>query len=471
MALSAESKLTIKVAAEDLTAPGFQGAESKMGKLKGAASGLVGVLAGAGASSVVGALSDAARAAAEDEASTLRLSQAIENTGTSFDSVAGAIDEHIRAGQQLAFSDSDVRESIGQLATALGDSEKAMQLQATAMDVARGKGIDLGAATDLVQKAALGQVGALKKVGIVLDEGATATEALAALQQKFGGQAEKYGSTTEAAIFRVKDSIGEWTESLGQALGPAQGIVGVLPGLSSGMSIAGGAIGGLSTIIRGAAIPSLIAMAAPFAPLLLAVAGIGAAVALLVVAWNNNWGDIQGKVQAVIGFVTGIFEVFQTEGLGGLLRRIVEFAQTVPAMFLEMGKGIVSGLLEGLGGLKDAIWNALRNAFESIDFRVGPFRISGRHGISIDMPSIPGFASGGVMPHTGLAMLHAGERVLTPEQQASGGWGGNVNITVNANGNIGLDEDELAQKILQSINRSVNLSRGGMGRPYAWYPR
>ena len=64
MALTEEARLTIKIAAEDLTGPAFTTAETKMGKLKSAVGKLAGALTGAGAATLVGALSDAARAGA-----------------------------------------------------------------------------------------------------------------------------------------------------------------------------------------------------------------------------------------------------------------------------------------------------------------------------------------------------------------------------------------------------------------------
>ena len=69
-------------------------------------------------------------------------------------------------------------------------------------------------------------------------------ELFAAIQQKFGGQAEAYGNITSASIFKVKDSIDEWKESIGASLGPAQGFIALLPGMSAGLSGAGAAAGG-----------------------------------------------------------------------------------------------------------------------------------------------------------------------------------------------------------------------------------
>lgn len=50
-------------------------------------------------------------------------------------------------------------------------------------------------APEIVGKAAEGNIGALARYGIMLKEGATATEAFATLQQKFGGQSEAFANT------------------------------------------------------------------------------------------------------------------------------------------------------------------------------------------------------------------------------------------------------------------------------------
>jgi hypothetical protein len=226
--------------AQNKTKPAFDQAEAsigRMGKALGAASMVTKAAAGLVGGTLVGALSDAARAAAEDEANVEKLRVAVENSGASWDENIDAIEQRIAAGQRLAFSDSDTRDSIAQLTTATGSATKAMELQGLVQDIARGRNISLAAATDIAQKAAIGQFGALKKLGVVIDETMTPTQALGELQKRYAGQADAYGKTTEAAMFRVKDAIGEWAESIGAALGPAQGLVAMLPGLSSGVSL------------------------------------------------------------------------------------------------------------------------------------------------------------------------------------------------------------------------------------------
>ena len=54
----------------------------------------------------------------------------------------------------------------------------------------------------------------------------------------------------------------------------------------------------------GTAIEAVVAVLS--GPVLLVIAAVVAAIALLTLAWKNNWGDIQGKTQAAITFIQGI---------------------------------------------------------------------------------------------------------------------------------------------------------------------
>ena len=66
--------------------------------------------------------------------------------------------------------------------------------------------MDVAKAGELVGKVAGGNTGILGRYGIKIKEGATATEALGELQEKFSGQAKAYGDTTQGAM----DKAGRW---------------------------------------------------------------------------------------------------------------------------------------------------------------------------------------------------------------------------------------------------------------------
>jgi hypothetical protein len=98
----------------------------------------------------------------------------------------------------------------------------------------------------------------------------------------------------KAAAEEVGDIVGEVFDFLvdhADIVGPAlRGIAIAFGVLAAGALVATVAMGALS-----------IAMS----PITLIVLGIAAVAALLGVAWSKNWGDIQGKTQAVVDWLTG----------------------------------------------------------------------------------------------------------------------------------------------------------------------
>ena len=449
-----------------------EGKATKLGGTFGKISAAGKVMAGVIGGTVVGALSDAARAAAEDEANTLKLQSAIDGSGASYEELSGQIDAAIKRGQDLAFSDADVRDSIAQLTDATGDAQKALDLQTAAMDIARAKSIDLGAATDIVQKAALGQFGALKKIGIVLDEGATATEALGAIQEKFAGRAEKYGQTTEAAIFKVKDSFGEFTEGIGASLGPMQGMIAMLPGLKDGMGLAGGAIGGLSHALgiqrtgMMLTIPVAGGLNIALGPLVLVIGAIALAAGLLALAWSNNFGDIRGKTKVALEFLGRVFDGFK-------------------GMLAGWGLGII-GIVRGAINTVVGILNGLIDAWNAVAEKLG-LPLLGK--IKVDLPNLdwaeqqlrdlarprtasvfalPGADSaypgqgmfhGGTdfVPRTGTYLLERGEAVISRADNERGAGG--ATSTINAYG-IGVAE---AARLIARENERMLARRASLG--------
>jgi hypothetical protein len=75
------------------------------------------------------------------------------------------------------------------------------------------------------------------------------------------------------------------------------------------------------------------------------------------------------------------------------------------------------------------------------------------------------FASGGVMPYTGLAQLHAGETVIPVG--GGGGGGGGINLTINLSGNIAASARELAEIVADEVG-SVLIRKTSMNRSLAY---
>lgn len=359
-------------------------ASGKLDDIKGKLGGVnVSALAlGAGAVVAVGAfaagLASCVKAAADEEIGIVRLKAAVDASGTSYDSVSGSIETYIAAAtRKTGFDDGVQRESIARLTMTTGNYKTALDLMPLAMDLARAKGMDLTAASEIVGKVHEGNTGILGRYGIVLKEGATSQEALAAMQQKFGGQAEAYGNTFAGAQDKMSTSIGNLKETIGAALLPVLTIfftmlsdlataaipqVEVALGfLKDNADIIIPVLAAMGTVILVAVIPPLIAWAVAAAaaaaativallPVIAPIAAIGAAVALLAVAWKNDWGGIQEKTQAVFDF----------------LQPYIETAMAFIQNCITVVMGIVRSVTETVLGAIQSFWAANSDAIMGI---------------------------------------------------------------------------------------------------------
>jgi hypothetical protein len=156
-------------------------------------------------------LKDSIASALAEDKQLARLGQTLQANVKDWDGSTAAVDRATTAAMDLAFSDDDARESMITLITATGNVEQSVRDLSLAEDIARGRNIDLASATNIVIKANMGNVGALRKLGIEIDKGATSTEILATLQERYSGQAETYANTTagkfEAAQVKVNDAM------------------------------------------------------------------------------------------------------------------------------------------------------------------------------------------------------------------------------------------------------------------------
>lgn len=255
-----DPKLTLIFAAKDL-------ASREAAKLKGALNGVhtAALKAGGGIKSAIGsiaslaktavlgaavigiglvaALGGAVKAAAAEQVGLIRLNQALKNNVAGFDGNTTAIEKTIAAREKLGFADDEQRQALANLLPLTHSVAKAQALIGIAMDVSRQKSIPLAAAVQIVTKAQLGNVGALKKLGIVVapvtaamdklrashqkatpaqikaakaaDTAATATKALAMIQKASVGQADKYGNSIDGMGDAIKITFGDIVEDLG----------------------------------------------------------------------------------------------------------------------------------------------------------------------------------------------------------------------------------------------------------------
>lgn len=445
--------LSILLKARDEASAILDGTAAASGRMRTSfdlAKAAVGTFGAAG----VGLLSDMAREGADDAASMRAVEVAVNNAGgawTTAEPQLGAFIDRMR--DTGAVADDKTKPALSGLIAVTGDVEKSMTLAALAADLARGKNIDYNTAAELLGKVAMGNTSILKRYGITLDENASSEEALAELQKRFAGQAEAYGETTKGQIETLGLKVGDFREQVGQATGPAMGFIAILPGLSTGFSIAGGAIGGLMpvlgllrTALMTQAIPAIGATVLAMGPVLIPIALISGAIALFTLAWSQNWGDIQGKTEAArdaIGEVMG------------------SLGKTVQEIWDGM-VGNIKGAINGIIGLINSFIRAVNNIkieVPSVDIplvgKVGGFTVG-----MPQIPTIPMLAAGGVVMRPTLAVLgeRGPEAVLPLTQFAFAGSGGG-GLTVNMQGARFYGIDDAEDRIVAAIQRAQRRGR------------
>jgi phage-related protein len=196
---------------------GFGAKLGKFGKVAGAAFAAAGVAAAAYAGKL---LIDGVKSAIEDEAAQAKLATTLTNvTGATNAQIAAVESQITKTSLLTGLTDDELRPSFERLVRATGDSDAALKLQATAIDVAAGSGKSLEAVTNAMAKAAEGNAGSLAKLGIGLSAAELKTmsmeEITAKLAETFGGQAAQKADTFQGKMQRLQVAFSEGKETVG----------------------------------------------------------------------------------------------------------------------------------------------------------------------------------------------------------------------------------------------------------------
>src|SRR3990167_9186499 len=164
------------------------------------------------------------RAYAEQEAATVKLTQALRSQGSftpqlsrHYQDLAASFQQTTVFGDELLLEMTALLTQIGNV----GPRQMRAALQASTA-LAAGLGIDLRAATLLVGKAFAGETGSLSRYGIVVNEadrkvrGVTAV--LDALHDKFGGQAQAAIQGYTGRTQQLANTWGDVKEQIGEAI-------------------------------------------------------------------------------------------------------------------------------------------------------------------------------------------------------------------------------------------------------------
>jgi hypothetical protein len=177
--------------------------------------------AGAAAAAYAGKLLvDGVKAAIEDEAAQAKLATTLKNVTGATDAQIAAVESQILKTSLLTgLTDDELRPSFERFVRATNDSDAALKLQATAIDVAAGSGKSLEAVTNAMAKAAEGNTASLVKLGIGLTAAQLKTmsmdEITLKLAETFGGQASEQADTFQGKMARLSVAFAEGKETVG----------------------------------------------------------------------------------------------------------------------------------------------------------------------------------------------------------------------------------------------------------------
>jgi len=168
---------------------------------------------------------DGVKAAIEDEAAQLRLANALKAaTGATDAQIKATEDMILKTSLATGVADDQLRPAMQRLALSTKDTSEAQNLLGLALDISKGKGIDLETVANALGRAHDGQSTALGRLGLGLSAAELKTMSFTEIQQKlsdlYGGAASANAETFQGKIDRLKVGFDEAKESLGTALLP-----------------------------------------------------------------------------------------------------------------------------------------------------------------------------------------------------------------------------------------------------------
>ncbi len=251
--------------------------------------------------------------------------------------------------------------------------------------------------------------------------------------------------------------LGQILGGLGQIALAVMGLNMLFPGLGATIAAQGGGIIGTFKAIG-------IAIAGIGAPFFIVVAAIVAVVAGMYLAWKSNFLGMQTTVK---NFIDGIKQWFSgiISWFSGILMVLVGIFTGDFEKVKEGFKKIFQGMFDWLvGGFKAAfnmivgiitgalkiVYNIIKVLIDGLIWVINAVgKVSGKKTDIINF-KMPSFKEGGIMPYTGVAYLHAGEKVIPKNEvneEKSSTYVQNNYITAT----IGSDYD--VRKLADQLNK------------------
>ena len=168
---------------------------------------------------------DGVKAAIEDEAAQLRLAAALRSaTGATEGQIKATEDFILQTSLATGVADDQLRPAMQRLAVSTKDTEEAQRLLSLALDISKGRGLDLEQVANALGRAQDGNTASLGRLGLGLSKAELSTLSFTEIQTKlsdlYGGAAATNAETFQGKIDRLKVGFDEAKESLGTALLP-----------------------------------------------------------------------------------------------------------------------------------------------------------------------------------------------------------------------------------------------------------
>ena len=448
----------------------------KTGKMIGAA--FVAAAAAAGAYAVKIGI-EGVKAAIEDEKAQTQLTLALENaTGATTAQIAATEQSILKMSLATGVADDQLRPALGRLVRSTGDTEKAQQLLAQALDISAATGKPLETVAAALSKGFDGNTAALGKLGIGLSAAElktmTFTEVQGKLTDLFGGAAAANAETYSGRIARMQVAFDEAKETIGFALLPilqklidfvnkyALPIITAFGDAFSGKQNGlGGYISQVGTLISNIFTPIINGLVRAFGYV------------------KNAIGDNLDEFKEFGGYIATYLAPIIGTVLGGALTvagKIAAGVINVIAGVVKVLNGLISGAVAGI--------NALISAYNSIPFlpNVGKISVPSVSVPSVSVPSTPAMptiptvsapnaSTGGGGGGAGVAAAAgSAARAAAASSNVAGsfnagqfraGEAASMGTTINLTVTGALDREGTARTIVETLNNSFYRGTGG----------
>ena len=422
----------------------------KAGKAIGAAFAAAAVAAGAYALKIG---VDGVKAAIEDEKAQTLLALALENaTGATKGQIKATEDSILKMSLASGVADDTLRPALARLVRSTGDTEKAQQLLATALDISTATSKPLETVANALGKAYDGNTAALGKLGVGLSSAELKTMSFEQVQGKltelFGGAAAANAETYAGKIARMQVAFNEAKETIGFALLPIlekvmnfinQNALPAIESFAKAFSLDGGGLGGAITQVGNI-------MTKVFTPI---IDGISNAFGKIKDAIDDNKDSFMAFGKLINDYVAPVLGTV----LGGALKVV---------------GSVVSGVINVIGSVANAVVAVVNGAITAVNALISAYN---KIPILPDIPLIPKASA----PTIAIPTISAGSSVSTkipsisvPKVSSGGGGGGVSSATKSAATATsaitslgGFTDSQNAARLAASAPTVVNLTVNG----------